>query len=107
MGIHTEGGKEYLVFGNGLGTTHSTVSRALGEMDPRIKPSPRDGLKYQGINGGTLILYDEDGRVWINGDSWSMSEKTKPEEVSKYMKEPAKYQFKELVRLIRENKNLL
>lgn len=101
MGIHVENGKEYLVFGDGHGTTHSTVSRALGELNPNLRPSRIDGMKYQGINGGCIILYEENG-YWVNAQDWSMGEHEKPMEVAKAMKEPAKTSFKDLIKLLEE-----
>lgn len=106
MGIHTEKGKDYLVYGNGYGTTHSTVSKAMGQLNPRCRPSRIDGCYYEGINGGTVILYIDRNRVLINASDWSMSEEAKPEDVARYMKQPAQHQFKELIRLIRENMEL-
>ena len=107
MGIHKEKDKEYLVFANGYGCTHSSISRAMGMLNPRLKPN-HNGEKYQGINGGCLILYEENNRprLLFNAGDWSMSEESKPEEVLRYIKESAYSQLKELVRLIKEQRNL-
>jgi hypothetical protein len=73
-GIHLEKGKHYLVIASGLGNTHSSLSRAIGEMNPRGRLSRIDGLKYGGLDG-TFIIYEEQGKLWFNMCDYGGEEK--------------------------------
>lgn len=97
IGIHKEKDKDHLVIASGLGNTHSTLSWCLGQLNPRLKPN-KDGIKYQGLNGGPLILYEQNRRLWFNACDWSMDEKCKPSDVICYILEPAKSIIKEIIK---------
>ena len=93
----------HLVIASGLGNTHSTLSRAIGEMNPRCKPN-REGLKYGGLDL-TSILYEEDGKFWFNQCDLSGYEKTSIEEGLKDFPEPIRTMLKEIVKLAEERLN--
>lgn len=95
--------KWHLVIASGYGNTHSTLSRALGEMNPRCKPN-REGLKYNGLDL-TSILFEEDGRFWFNQSDLSGSEKTPVDVALKDFPTEIRMQLKEIVKLAEEQLN--
>lgn len=105
IGFKLEKNQEHLVVGSGYGNTHSTLSRCIEELNPRQKPN-RDGIKYGGLEG-SLILYEENRRLWFNACDIGMSEKTEPERVLRALREPSKSLLKEIIRLSKEQQNLI
>jgi hypothetical protein len=101
IGLKREKGKYNLVIASGYGNTHSTLSRALGELNPRCKVSKFDGLKYDGLDG-CAILYEEDNKYWFNMADLRGDEKETPEVALRTFGEPAKSMLKEIVKLSQE-----
>ena len=106
IGLHKEKNQTHLVIASGYGATHSTLSHALGKLNPRLKPN-KDGIKYQGLSGGSTILYEEDRRLWFNVEDWSMSDKEKPDKVLPFFGEPARSLMKEVIKQSIEQQHLL
>ena len=111
IGIHHDSGEYnkvyHLVVASGLGATHSTLSRALGELNPRLKALRSDGLKYQGLSGGSTILFEEDKRLWFNMCDWGGPDKLPAREGLHYFGKPARNMMKEIIRLSIEQQELL
>lgn len=106
IGLKLEKGRYHLVIASGLGNTHSTLSRALGELNPRLKVSRIDGLKYDGLDG-CAILYEEDNRIWFNMDSIGEGEKVSPYDAIKQFPSEIRQMIKDIVRLSEERLNQL
>lgn len=104
IGMVREKGEYYLVIASGFGNTHSTLSRALGELNPRCRPSRIDGLKYNGLDG-TAILYEEDRKFWFNMNDLDGGEKETVEEALRKFPYSVGKQLREIVKLAYEQMN--
>jgi hypothetical protein len=93
----------FLVIASGYGNTHSTLSKALGEMNPRLKPN-REGEKYAGLDG-CAILYEEDGRHWFNMADLGGGEKESPQNALPCFPSKVRKQLSEIVKLADERLN--
>jgi hypothetical protein len=111
IGIHHDKGEYdkvfHLVVASSRGACHSTLSKALGRLNPQIKDGEKDGEKYQGLAGGCCILYEEDRRLWFNMCDFSESEKLPAREGLGYFGEPARSLIKQILQHSIEQQNLL
>ena len=103
VGFKLEKGFYHLVIASGLGNTHSTLSRALGEMNPRCKPN-REGIKFGGLDGWVIIYY-ECNRLWFNMEDYSGNERTPWRQAVGQL--PCSDQLKEICRLAVEQQELM
>lgn len=95
----------HLVVASSRGARHSTLQKALGRLNPQIKPG--NGEKYQGLAGGCCVLYEEDRRLWFNMCDFSGSEKLPAREGLEYFGEPARSLIKQILQHSIEQQNLL
>ena len=103
VGFKKEKNVFHLVIASGQGNTHSTLSRALGEMNPRCRLN-QEGLKYDGLNGTTIIFCD-DNRLWFNMCDFSGNEQTPWRKAINLL--PCREQLKEICRLAVEQQELI
>ena len=97
--VDTPNGESDLVLASGFGNTHNTLARALGEMNPHLKPSPRDNLKY-GRMHGTCIFFEDAGRYWFNLSDFGAAEYTTPSEAIHHFRGRARRVVKDILQIL-------